>query len=1410
MAATAIPREPHVHIPLPRRLGKVVALAAALALTTGVGSAAAEVGARADTSQAAAKAASAAVHPAGAAAKPGNLTGAKPEARSVCPPAAKGTFTCFALQRTDIAGASGLVQASTPAGFGPSDLLSAYNLPANGGAGATVAIVDAYDDPNAESDLALYRTQFGLPACTSASGCFKKVDQSGGTNYPTPNASWSGEISLDLDMVSAIAPQAHIILVEGTSPSFSDLGASVDEAVALGAGYVSNSYGSNYTSTPGSGEDPSETTSMDPYYNHPGVAVLASTGDGGYGVAYPAASQYVTSVGGTSLVKDTSSRGWSESVWSNSYGGPGSGCSLYEPKPSFQTDTGCTMRTLADVSAVADPATGVSVYDSYQASGWQVYGGTSVSTPLVAGVYADAGAPSAGTYPNSYPYAKPSALNDVTQGSTSTCTPSYLCTAGPGYDGPTGLGTPNGLAAFSSGPHGVISGKVTDGTNPVAGAKVSAGSTSATTAADGTYTLNVTPGTYTVGISAFGYADQSVTGVVVADGATVPENFTLAAVARVAVTGTVTDGSGQGWPLYATITVDGMPGGPVYTNPKTGAYTIQLPVDKTYQLHTAAAYPGYQTTDTSVTVGVSAVSQPISVKVDSANCTAAGYKVGHTGPYQTFDGTTAPTGWTVTNNTASGGWEFDDPGKRGNLTTGDGGFAIIDSDHLGQGNSQDTYLTSPVTDLSAIPAPELDFATYYKPYGNSTATVEVSVDNGTTWSSVWSQSTAAVNGSKVSVPLPQAVGKTQVQVRFHYTGTWAYYWEVDNVLLGVPTCDPVPGGLVIGQVTDANTKAPLAGVSVAETAAPTVGGTTATTSDPALKGAFYWFFSPTTGSVPLSAAKGHYTTGTATAAVVAGKVVESDFSLKAGRLTVKPGSVSKTVPWGGNATQTVTVKNTGTAPATLNLSEQPGGFVMQNVPAAPTQIVPAHVTTGSALLASKQIGAKALKSNDSTSGDSWQPLANFPTQIQDNIAEFSGGKLYSGFGFDGANDSSKLYSFDPTAGAWTTLAAASDTRESPAHGFIGGKLYVVGGWATSGNPDPKMEIYDPAANSWSTGTASPTPYAGSGSAVIGSTLYVVGGCTSTCGTTDVYAFDATAGTWTKLAAYPESTSWLSCANVLAKLVCAGGTSATTASQSTYIYDPAAGSWTKGANAPAAFWGAAGTGANGKLVVTGGVLAAGLTNQAWAYDPSADAWSALPNSNISAYRFAGALGFYTVGGGQGTLTPPLATTQVLPGYNVGPSTHVPWLSESATTVTLAPGTSGTFTVTVDASDASITQPGAYTASLAFSTDTPYPLAALPITMTVKPPATWGKLAGVVEYTDATGALVPLAGATVQIDTWATHYTLHTDINGGYGLWLDYRNNPLTVIAAKDGYQPQVKTVTITKGATSTAKFILLKD
>jgi subtilase family serine protease len=362
-----------------------------------------------------------------------------------------GGLTAFQKQQAKKTGVTPkAADAAAPSGYGPTDLQSAYGLTsaaASNGSGETIAIVDAYDDPNAEADLATYRSYYGLSACTTANGCFKKVSQTGSTtSLPSANTGWAEEISLDLDMASAICPNCSILLVEATSATMANLGTAVNRAVTLGAKYVSNSYGGS--------ESSSDTTYDSSYFNHAGVAITVSAGDSGYGAEYPAASKYVTAVGGTQLSTSSAARGWTESVWNtSSTEGTGSGCSSYDAKPTWQTDTGCTKRMIADVSAVADPATGVSVYDSYgsDGTGWNTYGGTSASSPVIASVYALAGTPGSSDYPSQYPYkaAGTSALNDVTSGTNGTCSTSYFCTAKSGYDGPTGWGTPEGLSAFT-------------------------------------------------------------------------------------------------------------------------------------------------------------------------------------------------------------------------------------------------------------------------------------------------------------------------------------------------------------------------------------------------------------------------------------------------------------------------------------------------------------------------------------------------------------------------------------------------------------------------------------------------------------------------------------------------------------------------------------------------------------------------------------------------------------------------------------------------------------------------------------------------------------------------------------------------------------------------------------------------
>ncbi|MDQ2861307.1 MAG: S53 family peptidase [Pseudomonadota bacterium] len=323
---------------------------------------------------------------------------------------------------------------TTPRGYGPADLRSAYNITGSGKPTTIVALVDAFGYTNAEADLGVYRAQFSLPPCTTANGCFKKYNQKGQEkNYPAQNDGWAQESALDLDMASAMCPNCKIILVEGNSNSFHSLAAAVDRAATQGAHVISNSYGGGEAGS----------LLYEPSYNHPDVAVTASTGDSGYGTQFPATSPHVTAVGGTHLIHSTGARGWAETVWP----GTGSGCSHFYAKPGWQSDPNCRMRMEADVSADADPSTGVAVYGPISGtnSGWLVFGGTSVAAPLIGGIYGVKGGEV--TY-GSKPYRHTANLNDVTMGSNGTCPHTYYCNAGPGYDGPTGLGTPNGDTAF--------------------------------------------------------------------------------------------------------------------------------------------------------------------------------------------------------------------------------------------------------------------------------------------------------------------------------------------------------------------------------------------------------------------------------------------------------------------------------------------------------------------------------------------------------------------------------------------------------------------------------------------------------------------------------------------------------------------------------------------------------------------------------------------------------------------------------------------------------------------------------------------------------------------------------------------------------------------------------------------------
>jgi subtilase family serine protease len=332
---------------------------------------------------------------------------------------------CLALRRTDVDGgefslthAAAQDASATPSGYGPVQLRAAYDLPSTEGSGQTIALIEVGDYPNAASDLAVYRAKYGLTACTAANGCFKKVGQTGGA-LPAENAGWAQETALDEDVVSAICPKCHILIIEVSSSTNADVDTAENEAATLGATEISNSFGG------------SETLENNPAFDHPGIIITASSGDVAGLVQQPCSFVSVVCVGGTTLTTAHNARGWTETAWPDA----GGGCSKFVLKPEWQ-NAECRRRIAPDVAFDANPTPGIAVYDSVSydgSSGWMAFGGTSVGAPAIAAVYALAGnARSLDAAESIWEKQKTSALNLV----------------GGGFTDATGWGTPSGTSAF--------------------------------------------------------------------------------------------------------------------------------------------------------------------------------------------------------------------------------------------------------------------------------------------------------------------------------------------------------------------------------------------------------------------------------------------------------------------------------------------------------------------------------------------------------------------------------------------------------------------------------------------------------------------------------------------------------------------------------------------------------------------------------------------------------------------------------------------------------------------------------------------------------------------------------------------------------------------------------------------------
>lgn len=945
-----------------------------------------------------------------------------------------------------------------------------------------------------------------------------------------------------------------------------------------------------------------------------------------------------------------------------------------------------------------------------------------------------------------------------------------------------------------------------------------------TTNADGEFQSTLAVGVYDLTASAFGYSDGTAEATITED-ETTTVTIELEPTDNLTLSGTVVDGSGQGWPLYAEVSVDGTPAS-TFTDPETGEYTLEVPPGD-YTVTAQAQYPGYNTGSEEVVLGeLTTLDAEVNfaLTVQLATCQAPGYElvISDFLPAETFDAETVPEGWTVTDDEGAGfTWVFDNPGNRTNLTGGEGNFAIVDSDNDGSAANHDTSLITPALDFSDADLPVLEFKQdYFQFITASTAYVDYSIDGGDNWINLLTQTTSDRGPSTVQLYLDDAVGESEVHVRFRLVDPgYSWWWQIDDVAVFSQACEPLDGGLVVGNVYDDNTGAGINGATVTnlttEESISTVG-----TDDPALDDGFYHLFSPS-GTHDFQAMASGYETSTESVSTVDGDVVRQDFDLGSPFLEWTPESIETTVVLGDDDTVQLEISNTGTGAAEVELQELAGEFELLRADGTVVTLADILASSGApeialevdtSFAASGSAGANTeAEPHYGPTEEPWTDLTPYPAPLMDGRAVNLDGVWYNVAGGSGSEAYDTVYRYNTEDLAWESVASLPTARNAVSAGVIDGQIVVNGGWFSNA-PDASTYIYDPSADAWTEGADAPVAVSAAGVAEYGGLLYSVGGCTTadcTPMSNAVQAYDPASDSWEQLADYPAPAAFPVCGGLGDGVYCTGGNDGVAGTAASYYYDPSADSWSELPDAPADTWAAAGAAANGMLVVTGGVQGPAVSNVSFAYDPDEGAWIDLPNANQARYRGSATCGFARIGGSSGGFVAD-PHSEFLPGFDecAAGATDVPWLELDEYVFDVPAGDSVTVTVTTDSSVVAL--PGTYTAGIRITSNAPGSAPEVPVTMNVAAPLHWGKILGQVDG-DTDGVVEPLAGAGVDIAPQSDDYDgwfLTTDSEGAYATWIDTRVGALDLTATFPGFRPDIATdVVVPRGTEVVQDFLL---